>query len=67
MAKLIKVADSLLNVRGSFKIGPLDVGTQAALVRRKNGKWLMLDSSTPSQRSLSQLMVLTRLFAKPKT
>jgi hypothetical protein len=44
MAKLIKVADSFMNIRGSFKIGPLDVGSQASLVKRKSGKWLLLDA-----------------------
>jgi hypothetical protein len=44
MATLIKVADSLMNIRGNFKVGPLDVGTQASLVKRKSGKWLMLDA-----------------------
>jgi hypothetical protein len=44
MASLVRVADSFINVRASFKIGPADIHTHASLVKRKNGKWLMLDS-----------------------
>lgn len=44
MSALLRVADSFVNIRGSFKIGPLDIGTHCSLVKRKNGKWLMLDS-----------------------
>jgi hypothetical protein len=44
MASITRVAESFLNVRGSFKIGPADIQTHSSLVKRKNGKWLMLDS-----------------------
>jgi hypothetical protein len=45
MSSLVRVADSFVNIRGSFKIGGLlDVGTQTSLVRKKNGNWIMLDS-----------------------
>lgn len=44
MSAIIRVADSFLNVRGSFKIGPIDIKTHTSLVQRKNGNWLMLDS-----------------------
>eukprot|EP01025_Chloroclados_australasicus_P016452 TRINITY_DN18270_c0_g1_i4.p2 TRINITY_DN18270_c0_g1~~TRINITY_DN18270_c0_g1_i4.p2 ORF type:complete len:269 (-),score=36.20 TRINITY_DN18270_c0_g1_i4:123-929(-) len=48
MAKVIKVTDRFINIRGTFKvelpIGAVDVGTQTSLVQRNNGKWLMLDS-----------------------
>jgi hypothetical protein len=43
MSSILKVAESFVNIRGSFKVGPLDVGTQCSLVKRKNGKWMMLD------------------------
>lgn len=43
----IRVADGFWNIRGSFKIGGvLDVGTQTSLVRRKNGKLLVLHRSS---------------------
>lgn len=46
---IIQVADSLWNLRGSYKIGGIvDVGTQATLVRRASGKFLFLDAYTLS-------------------
>jgi hypothetical protein len=44
MSAIIRVADSFLNIRSSFKLGPVDLHTHASLVKRKNGRWLMLDS-----------------------
>ena len=44
MSGLVRVADTFLNLRGSFKIGPADIGVHSSLIRRKNNKWLMLDS-----------------------
>ncbi|MEZ4320292.1 MAG: hypothetical protein R3F61_22625 [Myxococcota bacterium] len=42
---VIQVADGFWNIRGSFKIaGFVDIGTQASLVRRPSGRFLMLDS-----------------------
>ena len=58
MSAIIRVADSFLNIRGSFKIGPLDVKTHSSLVKRKNGKWLMLDSlkmEAPIKREVDEL------------
>jgi len=41
----LHVADDFWNIRGSFKIvGVIDIGTQASLVRRRNGKFVFLDS-----------------------
>jgi len=41
----IAVADGFWNIRGSFKLGGLiDIGTQASLVRRGNGRFVFLDS-----------------------
>ena len=46
---IIQVADDFWNIRGSFKIGGVvDIGTQASLVRRGNGKFVFLDSYTLS-------------------
>ena len=42
---IIHVADDFWNIRGSFKIGGVvDIGTQASLVRRGDGKFVFLDS-----------------------
>ena len=42
---VIQVSDNFWNIRGSFKIGGVvDIGTQASLVRRSNGKFAFLDS-----------------------
>lgn len=44
---VLHVADGVWNIRGSFKIGGvLDIGTHATLVRRANGRFLMLDAYT---------------------
>lgn len=48
--EIITVADGFWNFRGSFKIGGLiDVGTQSALVRLANGRFVLLDSYTLSR------------------
>ena len=42
---IIEVASDFWNIRGSFKLGGLiDIGTQASLVRRGNGRFVVLDS-----------------------
>ncbi len=44
-AQTLQVADDFWNIRGSFRIGGLiDIGTQASLVRRANGKYVFLDA-----------------------
>ena len=46
-SKIIQIADNFWNIRGSFKIaGLIDIGTQSSLVKRKNGKFIFLDSYT---------------------
>jgi hypothetical protein len=42
--RVIAVADGFWNIRCSFRIGPLDIGTQASLVRRANGAFVLLDA-----------------------
>ncbi|NUP08940.1 MAG: hypothetical protein HOW73_23065 [Polyangiaceae bacterium] len=43
--KIVPVGDGFWNIRGSFKVGGvLDVGTQASLVQRRNGRYLLLDA-----------------------
>ena len=57
----IHVAEGFWNVRGSFKIGGvLDVGTQASLVRRKNGKFIFLDAYTVTAGVKKEIGELTR-------
>lgn len=48
-SKILPIGDNFWNIRGSFKIaGLIDIGTQASLVRRENGKFVFLDSYTLS-------------------
>jgi len=57
---IIQVADDFWNVRGSFKIGGVvDIGTQASLVRRGNGKFVFLDSYTLSGDVEREVLALT--------
>lgn len=44
-SNVIEVADGFWNIRGSYKIaGVYDLGTHASLVRRANGKLVLLDA-----------------------
>src|SRR5665811_2276474 len=58
-SKILQIADNFWNIRGSFKIaGFVDIGTHASLVKRKNGKFIFLDSYTFSgdtQREIDEL------------
>jgi hypothetical protein len=45
--QILKISDDFWNIRGDFKIaGFINIGTHASLVRRGNGKFLLLDSYT---------------------
>lgn len=58
--QIIQVAEDFWNIRGSFKVaGFVDIGTQASLVRRPTGKFLMLDSYTLSGDLADQVDELT--------
>ena len=58
---IIEVAEDFWNFRGSYKIGGVvDVGTQASLVRRANGKFLLLDAYTFSDDVVRYIGDLTR-------
>ncbi len=47
--QILRVAGDFWNIRGSFKIGGvIDIGTQASLVRRGNGRFVFLDSCSLS-------------------
>lgn len=57
---ILQVADGFWNIRGSFKVvGLVDVGTQASLVRRSNGRFVLLDSYTLSGDVEREVMDLT--------
>ncbi len=44
-SRIVQVGEGFWNLRGSLRVlGVLPVGTQASLVRRKNGKYLLLDA-----------------------
>ena len=44
--RLVQVAEDFWNIRGTFRVGPIDIGTQASLVRRPSGRFVMLDAYT---------------------
>lgn len=45
--KMLKISETFWNIRGEFKVfGLLNIGTQASLVKRKNGKFVLLDAYT---------------------
>jgi hypothetical protein len=57
---IIQVADDFWNIRGSFKIGRvIDIGTQASLVRRGNGRFVFLDSYALSDEVEREALELT--------
>ena len=48
---MIRVSRDFWNIRGSYRIaGVIDVGTQASLVRRANGRFVFLDACALSSR-----------------
>jgi hypothetical protein len=55
-----QLADDLWNIRGSFRIARLiDIGTQATLVRRRGGGFLLLDAYTLQGEVLDRVLALT--------
>ena len=57
---IIPLAANFWNVRGSYKFrGILEIGTQASLVRRANGKFVFLDSYTLSAAARAAVDALT--------
>jgi len=59
-AKILRIGDSFWNIRGSFRIaGIIDIGTQASLVQRANGKFVFLDSYTFDDATGKELDELT--------
>jgi hypothetical protein len=58
--QILQITDDFWNIRGSYRIaGVIDVGTQASLVRRANGRFVLLDSYTLSGSVKRQIDELT--------
>lgn len=53
--RLVKLADGFWSVRGEFRIGLLDIGTQCALVRLADGDFVFLDSYTLSDSIMDEM------------
>lgn len=57
---ILRIAEGFWNIRGSFRIaGVIDIGTQMSLVRRDDGRFLLLDSYELSGAPLDELLALT--------
>lgn len=56
---IVNVAEGFWNIRGSFSIGILPIGTHASLVRMDDGRFVLLDSYTLSDELLQQVYDLT--------
>lgn len=60
---VVEVAKDFYNIRGSFKIaGVLDIGTQASLVRRASGKFVLLDACGLPSATQRWIREMTRDF-----
>ena len=58
---VLEVADGFWNIRGSFKIAAVvNIGTHASLVRRKNGRFVLLDTCEFRPEVRKWLLAMTR-------
>jgi hypothetical protein len=58
--QILKISDDFWNIRGEFKIGGiLNIGTHASLVKRGNGKFVLLDAYTLKGEVKEQVDLLT--------
>jgi hypothetical protein len=58
--KILKISDDFWNIRGEFKVfGLLNIGTHASLVKRNNGKFVLLDAYTMQDHIKQQIDSLT--------
>lgn len=58
--KIAKVSDGFWNIRGEFRVfGLLNIGTQASLVKRSSGKFVLLDAYTMQDNIKQQVDSLT--------
>lgn len=57
---ILKISDDFWNIRGEFKVGGvLNIGTHASLVRRGNGKFVLLDAYTLEDDVKAQIDAVT--------
>lgn len=60
VSEIIKIGRNFWNIRASFKMcGILDVGTQASLIKCKDGSFVLLDTCKMSEDTLVELDKLT--------
>ena len=58
--RLIEIGNGFWNIRGTFRVGGLvQIGTQASLVRLRDGRFVLLDSYTLPDAILGQVRELT--------
>ncbi len=58
--RIVRISDDFWNFRGSFKLaGVIEIGTQASLVRRKSGGFVLLDAYTFTGDVAREVMALT--------
>jgi len=57
--KLIEVGEGFWNIRGDFRLGVLNIGTQASLVRLSDGRFVLLDAYTLPDALLREVKALT--------
>lgn len=58
--QVLQISDDFWNIRGDFKIGGvINIGTHASLVRRTNGKFVLLDAYTLRGEVKEQIDALT--------
>ena len=54
------LAENFWNIRGDFKIAHMiNIGTQMSLVRKSDGRFILIDAYEPSEHDRAELMVLT--------
>lgn len=57
---IVQIADDFWNIRGTFRIaGVINIGTQMSLVRRPNGRFVLLDACDMSRRTAEDFDELT--------
>jgi hypothetical protein len=57
---IVKIAEDFWNIRGEFRVfGLLNIGTQTSLVKRANGKFVLLDAYTLNEHVKAEVDELT--------
>lgn len=58
--RIVKITDDFWNIRGTFRVaGVVDIGTQASVVRKRDGRFVMLDAYTLKGPILEAVNTLT--------